>query len=737
MDGGDSDQEMQFKSYLSRHKAAFYTLGLVSTFVILAFFALCKSSETIWHMATGNTDVVVPDHKALNKGVRIYDGEDRLICILKEGQDRTAVPLSKVSPAMKKAIVAAEDRRFYNHSGIDPVGIVRAAVTNSKEGEIVEGASTITQQLIRNLYLNPRDQSYKRKFIEALGAVSAESKYGKEEILESYLNVVYFGSGKYGVEDAARYYFDKRAQNLNYAESAYLAGLVKAPSVYGSEKHFKQAQERKNLVLNLLAETGAISSKDLLKARKYKLKLVRKDEKLALGHYVSKVRERLEQELGDELWKGEWQVYTYMNPEAQKLAQAAVSKGIEKAPSGVNQGALVSIDQHTGGVIAMVGGKGDFEESPWNRADHPHTAGSIIKPFVYLAALQNGVVKVDSMINDEEMIIKQGESDSSAYKPVNYDHHYRGWMTVRKALVTSRNTCSVRVAQSVGIPHVVNTARLAGLKSPMEICPALALGCCALTPVEAATAFSTIARGGVRLEPQFLRRIETRDGEVVREFNPTPYQCLPEKQCLQILDVLKDVVAYGTGAGARLSKIEVAGKTGTADDSKDLWFVGMTPEVTTSVWAGNDENDRVKSRSATGGRVCARIWRDFNAGYIKTVNKPEKTRFEEPDVKLIVKAPEIDPSYFAYFPGYDSSSMLSRLQYETSAGIAPASRIALVKALEDRVEYQFELESEFNEGSKRTLEQDKEQETLRVSYVERQRRAEPVYRETQLNYLGN
>lgn len=576
-------------------------------------------------------DAKLPTIAELNQGITIFDRNDKYVCTLRAEADRQAVSLTNISPHMKNAILAAEDRRFYDHFGVDPIGIARAFWRNHEAGRIVEGGSTITQQLVKNLYLDPKERSYTRKMKEALLAWEVNNHYSKAKILETYLNVAYFGGGVCGVERAAQYYFNKHANQLNLTESAYLAGLVKAPSDLTKPQNKKIALKRQQEVLAKMEEYGMLTPAARKAAAAEKLAFKRGPLSRPWPHYIGCVETALNKELGDQLWKGGWKVYTNLDVSAQRLAEATINNGIKSAPKGIDQGALVSMSLKDGAVFAIVGGAGEYEQTQWNRAINPHTAGSAFKPFVYLAALNQGVIQPDTMINDAPLKIEQ--PPSKPYEPRNFDGRFKGWMTARSALAASRNVCAVRVAQQVGLPSVIEMAQNAGIKSQLDAYPALALGCCAVSPLDMATAYATIGRGGVYMAPQFIRRIETESGQEYRSYTATPSANLPTEPTLQLLSVLQDVVRCGTGTRARLPGIAVAGKTGTANDAKNIWFVGTTPDIVTAVWGGNDKHKPVRGSRVTGGVVMAKIWHDYMAPLVK-MRKPEQVAFKKPTVDL-------------------------------------------------------------------------------------------------------
>lgn len=576
-------------------------------------------------------DGTLPTLAELNRGVTIYDCHDKYVCTLRAEADRQAVPLDKISKNMRDAIISAEDRRFYEHHGVDPIGIARACWRNHAAGRIVEGGSTITQQLVKNLFLDPKERSYTRKVKEAFIAWDVNSRYSKAKILETYLNVAYFGGGVCGVERAAQHYFNKHASQLDVAESAYLAGLVKAPTDLTKSKNKRIALQRQQDVIAKMAEYGYLTPDAKRRALSEKLAFERGPLSRPWPHYIGCVEQELKRELGEDLWKKGWKVYTNLDVNAQKLAEATINKGIKTAPKGIDQGALVSMSVKDGSVFAIVGGAGNYEDVQWNRAINPHTAGSSFKPFVYLAALNQGIIQPDTLINDAPLVIEQ--PPSKPYEPKNFDGRFKGWLPAKTALATSRNICAVRVAQAAGLPQVIEMARNAGVRSQLDAYPALALGCCAISPLDMATAYATIARGGTYMAPQFIRKIETEKGLEARVYKATPSANLPTEPTLQLLGALEDVVRCGTGTRARIPGVAVAGKTGTANDSKDIWFVGTTPDIVTAVWAGNDKHKAVRGTRVTGGVVMAKIWHDYMAPLLKS-RKPETVAFAKPAIEL-------------------------------------------------------------------------------------------------------
>lgn len=604
-------------------------------------FILASSIFFIRQMFTAIA-VKLPTLKEENRGVAIYDRQGKFVTTMHYDRDIKPIPLDKMSKHIRNAIVAIEDKNFYVHEGIDLFGIGRAAVKNYKAGKIVEGASTITQQLVRCLYLDADDRSYRRKLTEAVMAINVDLNYSKPKILEAYLNEIYFGDGVYGVERAAQNYFNKHASQLSISESAFLAGLVKAPSELSQAGNRHDALMRQHAIIDNMVEANFITAKEAEKAKLTPLAFKEGPPSVPYPSYVQCVMAVLKRELGDDLWKRGWKVYTNLDQQAQKVAEKTLNQGIKTAPKGINQGALVSMSLKDAGLLAVVGGAGKYEQIQWNRALAPHTAGSSFKPFVYLAALQKGLIQPDTLVNDAPITIKaKGAPD---WSPKNFDGRYKGWMPVRTALAQSRNICAVRVAQEVGMNEVVMTARAAGIGSQLENYPSTALGACAVTPLEMCTAYSTLARGGIYMAPQVLRSIQYEDGKEYKIYRATPSANLDSESVAELVDVMQDVIKRGTGTRAKLKGITVAGKTGTSDNAKDLWFVGFTPDTCTAVWGGNDKNKRVRGGiTVTGGMVMANIWRNYMTAYYQDHKPPVGIAFMPPSKELIRSIPKYDP----------------------------------------------------------------------------------------------
>jgi penicillin-binding protein 1A len=590
------------------------------------------------HLNIGSADL--PALKDASHGVQFYDRNNKYICTVHADRDIQPVPLDRVALCMRQALLSAEDHHFYDHHGIDFLGVARAFRKNRAAGRIVEGGSTITQQLVRNLYLDKNDRSYTRKIKEVYLSWDAENRYSKAKIMETYLNEIYFGDGVYGIERAANNYFNKHASQLSVGESAFLAGLIRSPSVYGNPANRPLAIERQHLVLSKMAEYGYLTAAQSQALQSEKLAFKQGPDPIKYPYYITYALEQVKKEMGPQIWSQSLKVYTNLDPAAQTAATEKLTRGIKSAPKGVNQGALVSMNVSDGAVLALVGGVGGFEDNQFNRALAPHTAGSCFKPFVYLAGLMHGVLEPDTMINDEPLAFQ--EEHGAKWTPKNFDSQFKGWVTVRDALINSRNICAIRIAMETGIQSVIDAAHAAGLNGKMDPYPSLALGTCAVSPLEMATAYATLARNGVYMPPQVLRKIVTTDGKGVRQFQATPSSNLPATSVASLVDVMQDVVNRGTGTQARLPGIPVAGKTGTADGARDIWFCGFTPDTVTTVWGGSDKNQVVKGHNVTGGTVMAHIWHEYMTSFYISHRPTKALAFAKPEKKFATMLPELN-----------------------------------------------------------------------------------------------
>jgi penicillin-binding protein 1A len=568
-------------------------------------------------------DITILERYEPIEAIQIFDRNDRLVCTVEGDEDRRVVALSQIAPQMQQAILAAEDHHFYEHHGFNPSSFVRAFLANLQAGHVVEGGSTITMQLVKNLFFEDAGRKAQVKVKEVFISSEIERRYPKDKILEMYLNQVYFGNGAYGIERAASRYFDRSAIALDIAQSAFLAGLVKAPTELSDPGNRKVALERQQDIIDKMVEYGYITVSQAKAAKNEKLQFKKGINPLQkYPFYVSYVLEQLRGRFSQaEMRKQGLRVFTNMDPQVQELGESVLAQGISKAPKGVRQGALVCVQVKDCAVLAIVGGVGNFWKNQWNRATNPHTAGSAFKPFVYLTAFQKRTFTPDSIIDDSPISIKQGWG-LPIWQPKNFDHKYMGKIPLRKALTFSRNVPSVKIAQAVGIESVIETARLAGINSRLDPNLSLALGSSAVSPLELAGAYSTFARGGIAIHPQVIRKIENTRGQVIESFESRYDKAFDSEAVAELVSIMQDVVRIGTGTQARLADRPVAGKTGTADAGKDIWFAGFTPDMCAVVWGGNDENEAIPGHNVTGGTVMARIWHNFMDAYYQSHPTP-------------------------------------------------------------------------------------------------------------------
>ncbi|HXH82026.1 MAG TPA: PBP1A family penicillin-binding protein, partial [Candidatus Tectomicrobia bacterium] len=557
------------------------------------------------------------------QGTKIYDDNDELVTEL-HVERRIFVPLAHVPQALRDAVIATEDKRFYYHWGIDPIGIARALVQNYRRGRVVEGGSTITQQLTKVLFLTP-DKSLERKIKEAILALELERRYPKDRILEMYLNQVYFGHGAYGVEAAARTYFGKSVSELNVRESALLAGLPRAPTTYSPFEHPEAAMRRREVVLRRMVEFGALKEADARRFAQSDLGLIPPERRRTTGQYfLEYVQQTLESKYGaDMVFKGGLNVYTTLNPTLQLKAEQAIREGLqalasrhaartkssESAKAAEHpEGALVAIDTQTGYIRAMVGGY-DFFRSEFNRAVQARRQpGSAFKPFVYIAALEAGMTPA-TRIDDAPVSYAVGPN-GQAWKPDNYDRKFRGPTTLQQAVEESINVVTVKVQEQIGVQKTIDAARRLGIASRLEPNLSLALGTSDVTLLELTSAYAALANEGRWLRPTAIRYVTDAHGRLLEEHVPEPRQAVSPETASVITHMLKGVVERGTGQAARALARPIAAKTGTTNDYSNAWFVGYTPRLATGVWVGYDR-PRSLGKDETGSRVAVPIWIDF------------------------------------------------------------------------------------------------------------------------------
>ena len=548
---------------------------------------------------------------------QVFDRHGRLITTLHSDQNRLPIDINKVPQNLQNAFIAAEDNRFYDHIGIDPIGILRAIVTNLTNHGIAQGGSTITQQLAKNAFLS-QEQTLKRKVQEAMLALEIEHKYSKKEILEMYMNQIYFGQGAYGSQTAAKTYFNKDVDQLSLTQCAMLAGLPKSPNYYSPFNNLKEAEARKNVVLDQMAKYGYITTAQAEEAKKASLELSQNKQTAANSEtesFIDYVSQQVAAKYGDDaLYKEGLKIYTTLDTEKQHAAVKAM-RDLPDNYTDANgltqpQGALVSIDPQTGYILAMVGGRG---QDSFNRASMAvRQPGSAFKPFVYLTALQDDMTP-DSTMEDKKV-------SYGGWSPQNSEKSYGGTMTLRQALALSVNTIAVQLADKVGTEKIINNAKKMGITtlvdkgSPNDNNLAMALGGLTrgVTPLEMASAYGTFANKGVHVKPTAIIKILDRNGNVIEDNSNNKADAtrvMSEREAYEMTSMLEGVIDHGTGTAAAIGQ-PAAGKTGTTDDNKDAWFVGYTPTIVTAVWIGDDTGSHSLGE-VYGGTIPARIWHDY------------------------------------------------------------------------------------------------------------------------------
>jgi penicillin-binding protein 1A len=544
---------------------------------------------------------------------------------------REVVPLNRISPFFIKAVIATEDHRFWEHHGLDKLRTVKALWITLFERGRIQGASTITQQLAKNLFFSYR-RTYIRKFRELLVALQIETQYSKREILEAYLNQIPFGVGAYGIEQAARSFFGKPALELNLAESALLAGLPKSPTRYNPYRYFKRAKKRQQLVLQRMKAVGYTTAEEAEAAFQAELQLTPHSAgKPKSNYFLDLVLNDLEERYGPEVvYHGGLKVNTTLDPQQQAWAIESLQNGLIKldqlmgiadgevtdrtSPLTHPQGALVAIECNSGAVKALVGGR-DYSETEFNRAvESNRLPGSGFKPFLYYAAFEKlDLSPADVFVDKAIRISVKGASD---WKPQNFGREYEGPMILKQALMKSVNAIAAQLVERVGPDAVIDVARRSGINSDLKPVYSLALGTSGASPLEMASAFGTFATGGVRHEPFWIRRIEDPLGRVLEEQIVRGQRTLDAGIGFQLVDMMRGVLTAGTGRIVRRMGFDLpaAGKTGTSDDFRDAWFTGFTPTLSVSVWVGYDRGISMRDVNGvgiTGGRGAAPIWADF------------------------------------------------------------------------------------------------------------------------------
>jgi penicillin-binding protein 1A len=553
-------------------------------------------------------------------------------------ENRSVIPLKQVPRNLINATLSTEDRNFYEHWGVDLWGVARAAATNVLKMRRAEGGSTITQQLARNLFLT-HERTVTRKLKEVALAVRIERTYSKDQILQMYFNQIYFGEGAYGVEAASKTFFGKPVQELTLSECALLAGLPANPSLYSPRRRPNAALARRSKVLRNMLVTKSITQVEFDNAMHAPLGVtsVRYSNDRA-PYFVEMVRQHLEERYGSNaVYESGLKIYTTLDLDLQQVAERALDKQLTSLESELKlkqtfakfvpeegdsarlvqgtpylQGALVAIDPHTGAIRALIGGR-DFNQSNFNRAIQARRqSGSAFKPFVYVAAMDNGFRPTDVIV-DEPVSFPAG--DGTLYQPANYDRTFRGPVTLRYALQQSINIPAIKLLRKVGTSLVASYARRMGIKSPIGQNLSMALGSSEVTLLELTSAYGVFANGGVRNDPLFILRVEDKNGTVLEKNTPRPTEVLSAQTSAVMTSMLESVMDHGTGHPARDRGflLPAAGKTGTMDEYMDAWFEGYIPSLVCGVWVGFDQKKTI-GPNMTGARAALPVWTDFMIG---------------------------------------------------------------------------------------------------------------------------
>jgi penicillin-binding protein 1A len=656
------------RNFRRRHPRFSRFLGISLAFVAAFSIGLLYASWALVCRAGACPSVDVLDEYQPRQTSKLFAADGRFIAELGL-ERRTLLKLDQIPPMVRSAFVLIEDKRFYEHKGVDFKSIPRALWADIKSRSFSEGFSTITMQLARNIFPErlSREKSLVRKLKEAKVARAIEAKYSKEKILELYLNQIALGNQSFGVETASQRYFGKSARDLNVAEAALLAGLPKAPERYNPRRSPERAIQRRNTVIEVMRDQGAISDADASLAKAYPLQLARRSEAGDVAPYfVEWVRQQLEQQFGQRLYEQGLKVYTTLDVDLQSAAERALENQLKAVEAGrygpythqtfegymakassragepargnspYLQGAFVAMDPRTGAVRALVGGR-DFDDSKFNRATQAlRQPGSTFKPIVYADAIQNG--RPPSYIVDDSPI-SVPQVGGTDWTPQNYDGKFEGPMPMRRGLYQSRNLVAIKLGMELGEQSVIDMARKFGLTTPILPYPSIHIGAADVYPIEMIAAYSAFATLGTRSSPVSIVRVENSRGDVLWEPAPVRAPVMSPEEAWLMVSMMKDVVQRGTAAGSvgAQFRIPAGGKTGTTNDGADVWYIGYTSDLVAGVWMGLDRPQKIKG-NAQGGVLAAPAWTAFmNEVYRRKPAPPDWPRPEG----IVVR--QIDP----------------------------------------------------------------------------------------------
>lgn len=552
----------------------------------------------------------------------VYDRNGNKIANLFSDEHRYYVSYDNIPPRLIEALLAIEDTMFFEHDGVNPDAIMRAIIKDVSAGKLKEGASTITQQLVKNTLLT-REKKFSRKFKEVLYSIRIEQELSKEQILERYFNEIYLGHGYYGVKTASDGYFRKPLKELSLKEMAMLVGLPKAPNFYSPTRNYELSLGRANRVIGRMYELGWIDQATYDKATQERPVVYNDTLSKNSGPYII---DEVMRQLGDafpDIRSGGYKIYTTIDMRLQEAGYKALQSGRDEILKRAQEagdldenmqrqlnGALISLDPHTGEILAMVGGY-DYSLSPFNRVTQAkRQPGSAFKPFIYQVALDNGMSPASMVPDIARTYTYAGEDgEEKTWKPKNYKNEYKGMVTIRNALTYSRNLATINMVSDMGFQNIVSGLRRYGITENLPPDLSIALGTINLSPIDLAKYYTMFASGGALTNPILIRQVITPKGETIRYENKSRQVNTPQ-QIYLMTSMLKDVVSHGTGTSARVGGIEVVGKTGTTNNNVDAWFVGYSPTVETVVWFGHDNNTPMR-KSETGGRAAGPVFRYF------------------------------------------------------------------------------------------------------------------------------
>ncbi len=637
----------------------FFVFVIVLFFVWLLVFVLSVTSD-------------LPDPAQFAElpkaqSTKIYDRDAEILLYEIHGEEkRTIIPDSEIPDYLKKAAILIEDKNFYSHPAYDLKGIIRAAAVNLLRGEIVQGGSTITQQLIKNVFLSP-ERTFTRKIKEFVLAVNIEKKYSKDDILNFYLNQIPYGENSYGVEAAAQTYFGKSAKDMTIAECALLAAIAKAPSYYSPYgSHKEELMERKNFILKKMREDNILDDYEYEKALSYEIKFLPQDKGIKAPHFVMLVKEYLENKYGEQfVHKSGLKVITTLDFKTQQLAEEVIKKGAERNTE-LYQGknaAMVVQDAKTGQILALVGSKDYFnidQDGNFNVAVQGlRQPGSSFKPFAYLTAFQKGYTQ-DTIVFDLPTEFDTTGNPQQSYKPKNFDEKFRGPVTLKNALAQSINIPAVKVLYLAGIQNTILNAQKMGISTltdPSRYGLSLVLGGGAVKLIDMVKAYSVFSQEGILREQSFILKVEDASGKTLEKYNDKFQETVEPELAKTINDILSDNKARAPLFGNRLNNpvfIEghtVAAKTGTSDDYKDAWIIGYTPSYVLGIWAGNNDNSPMVKKA---GSILAAvpIWQDFMSKFLEGM--PDE-KFSAPQNKLSPKN-MLNGKYVVNFTAKDTNN---------------------------------------------------------------------------------